>query len=118
MGDAGSGDLVRPIRRRRSLYHSGRREIVFHQHAAGERESEGRHRQLDDEKNGAGWSEPEHLDAVNSDANEWFPTVSKSGHLYFGSERPGRKGRCDLNCSRLIDGKYHTSENLAEPMAK
>ena len=67
---------------------------------------------------GAGirWSEPEHLAAVNSEASEWFPTVSKNGNLYFGSERPGGKGRCDLYCSRLVDGKYQTPENLGEPI--
>ena len=63
-----------------------------------------------------GWSAPEHLDVVNSDANEWFPTVSKNGNLYFGSERPGGKGRCDLYVSRLVDGKYQTPENLGEPI--
>lgn len=61
-----------------------------------------------------GWSAPEHLDVVNSDANEWFPTVSKNGNLYFGSERPGGKGRCDLYVSRLVDGKYQPPENLGE----
>lgn len=67
-------------------------------------------------KNGENWSEPEHLVAVNSNANEWFPTMSKNGNLYFGSERPGGKGRCDLYCSRLVDGKYQTPENLGEPI--
>jgi len=65
---------------------------------------------------GAGWSEPEHLAAVNSETNEWFPTLSKNGNLYFGSERPGGKGKCDLYVSRLIDGKYQTPENLGEPI--
>ena len=62
------------------------------------------------------WSAPQHLAAVNSDANEWFPTVSKNGNLYFGSERPGGKGKCDLYVSRLVDGKYQTPENLGEPI--
>lgn len=64
----------------------------------------------------ASWSEPEHLAAVNSDANEWFPTVSKNGNLYFGSERRGGKGKCDLYVSRLVDGKYQAPENLGEPI--
>jgi Tol biopolymer transport system component len=67
-------------------------------------------------KQGAGWSEPEHLAAVNSETNEWFPTVSKNGNLYFGSERYGGKGKCDLYVSRLVDGKYQTPENLGEPI--
>jgi Tol biopolymer transport system component len=65
---------------------------------------------------GAGWLEPEHLAAVNSETNEWFPTVSKNGNLYFGSERPSGKGKCDLYVSRLVDGKYQTPENLGEPI--
>jgi Tol biopolymer transport system component len=67
-------------------------------------------------KKGAGWSEPEHLAAVNSETNEWLPTVSKNGNLYFGSERPGGKGKCDLYVSRLVDGKYQAPENLGEPI--
>lgn len=67
-------------------------------------------------KTGAGWSEPEHVDQVNSENNEWFPTVSKNGNLYFGSERPGGKGRCDLYRSRLLEGKYQPPENLGEPI--
>lgn len=67
-------------------------------------------------KSGTGWSEPEHLAAVNSEASEWFPTVSKNGNLYFGSERPGGKGRCDIYCSKLVDGKYGPPENLGEPL--
>jgi Tol biopolymer transport system component len=66
--------------------------------------------------NGAGWSEPEHIDTINSETNEWFPTVSKNGNLYFGSERPGGKGKCDLYVSRLVDGKYQKPKNLGEPI--
>lgn len=67
-------------------------------------------------KAGAGWSEPEHIAAVNSDNSEWFPTVAKNGNLYFGSARPGGKGLCDLYCSKLVDGKYGPPENLGEPI--
>jgi Tol biopolymer transport system component len=67
-------------------------------------------------KAASGWSVPEHVDAVNSETNEWFPTVSKNGNLYFGSERPGGKGKCDLYVSRLVDGKYQAPENLGEPI--
>jgi Tol biopolymer transport system component len=65
---------------------------------------------------GDGWSAPEHLAAVNSETSEWFPTVSKNGNLYFGSERPGGKGRCDLYCSKLVDGQYQAPENLGQPI--
>jgi hypothetical protein len=67
-------------------------------------------------KVGENWSAPEALTAINSETNEWFPTVSKNGNLYFGSERSGGKGRCDLYCSRLVDGKYGAPENLGDPI--
>jgi Tol biopolymer transport system component len=67
-------------------------------------------------KVGENWSAPEPLAVVNSETSEWFPTVSKNGNLYFGSERPGGKGKCDLYRSRLIDGKYETPENLGDPI--
>lgn len=63
-----------------------------------------------------GWSEPEHLTPLASDGNEWFPTVTKSGTIYFGSERRegnhGPAGTSDLWRSRLVDGHYTQPENL------
>ena len=67
------------------------------------------------ERTASGWSEPEHLGyPVNSDANEWFPTVTDKGTLYFGSEREGGKGRADIWRSELKGGRYGDPENLGE----
>lgn len=64
-------------------------------------------------KTQTGWSEPVRMDtAINSPANEWYPTISQSGNLYFGSERKGGLGRCDLYCSRPEGGKFKLIENL------
>ena len=53
------------------------------------------------------WSEPKNLGApVNSDGAEWYPTMTKDGTLYFGSDRAGGKGRTDIYRSRLVGGKY------------
>ena len=42
------------------------------------------------EKLGAGWSEPKNLGApINSEGNEWYPTLTRDGTLYFGSDRAG-----------------------------
>jgi len=61
------------------------------------------------------WSEPRNLGApVNSEGHEWFPTVAADGTLYFGSDRPGGKGKTDLYRARLIDGKYAEPENLGD----
>ena len=67
------------------------------------------------EKKGAGWSEPRNLNPpVNSEGNEWYPTLTREGTLYFGSDRAGGKGRTDLYRSRLVNGKYAEPENLGD----
>jgi len=67
------------------------------------------------ERTATGLSEPKHMGfPINSDTNEWFPTVTNDGTLYFGSERPGGKGRADIWRSKLINGKYSEPENLGD----
>ena len=67
------------------------------------------------ERTATGWDQPKHLKSpINSDANEWFPTVTDDGTLYFGSERPGGKGRADIWRSKLINGNYSEPENLGD----
>ncbi|HEY9426169.1 MAG TPA: hypothetical protein VIR34_03375 [Gemmatimonadaceae bacterium] len=65
-----------------------------------------------------GWGEPEHLDRLASDGYEWFPTVTRSGTIYFGSERRegnhGPAGTSDLWRSRLVNGHYTEPENLGD----
>jgi Tol biopolymer transport system component len=69
-------------------------------------------------KTETGWSEPRHLDApVNSDGDEWYPTLTRNGTIYFGSDRAGGHGKTDLYRARLVDGKYATAENLGEPVS-
>ena len=69
------------------------------------------------EKKGDGWGEPQHLGpTINSEANEWFPTVANNGTLYFGSERPGGQGSADIWRAPLIQGKYGEAENLGPPV--
>jgi Tol biopolymer transport system component len=64
---------------------------------------------------GAGWSEPRHLDApIASDGQEWYPTVADDGTLYFGSNRPGGKGLTDLYRAKFVGGKYAEPENLGD----
>lgn len=67
------------------------------------------------ERSGAGWGEPKNLGApVNSTGDEWFPTMTTDGTLYFGSDREGGRGRTDLYRSRPVNGKYGTPENLGQ----
>jgi hypothetical protein len=43
---------------------------------------------------------------VNSDAAEWFPRPAKDGWLYFGSRRPGGRGKDDIWRARERDGRW------------
>jgi hypothetical protein len=62
-----------------------------------------------------GWREPQNPGApINSSGNEWYPTLSANGTIYFGSDREGGKGRNDIYRSRLVDGKYQPAENLGD----
>jgi Tol biopolymer transport system component len=62
-----------------------------------------------------GWSEPTHLDMpVNSDGDEYYPTLTNSGTLYFGSSRKGGKGNTDIYRCKLINGKFSNAENLGD----
>jgi Tol biopolymer transport system component len=63
----------------------------------------------------SGWSEPRNVGVpINSEGDEWYPTVTRDGTLYFGSDRPGGKGSTDLYRSRLVNGKYAPPENLGD----
>lgn len=65
-------------------------------------------------KTSDGWSEPEHIQALSSPGDEFFPVVADSGTLYFGSDRKGGRGRGDIWRSRRVDGRYSEPENLSD----
>jgi len=62
---------------------------------------------------GEGWGEPEHLRDVNSPAEEYYPTLSDKGTLYFGSTRGGRGGS-DIFRSRWINEAYESPVNIGD----
>lgn len=67
------------------------------------------------EKTRSGWSEPTNPGPpVNTESQEFYPTVSANGTLYFSSNREGGKGSGDIYRSRFIDGKYSAPENLGD----
>lgn len=67
------------------------------------------------EKTSNGWSEPKNPGVpINSPGNEWYPTITANGTMYFGSDRDGGKGRTDIYRCRLVDGKYAEAENLGD----
>ncbi len=68
-------------------------------------------------RTGQGWSEPRPLDAaVNSTGNEWYPSLTKDGWLYFSSNREGGLGKSDIYRARYIDGQTSSVENIGPPV--
>lgn len=66
---------------------------------------------------GGGWGKPVHMDApINSDAHEFYPTLTRNGTMYFQSRRPGGSGSGDIYRAEQIDGKYLKAEPLPAPV--
>lgn len=59
-----------------------------------------------------GWGAPRHLAELSSPGDEWFPTMTDDGTLYFGSERPGGHGKSDLWRARWLGDRFGAPENL------
>jgi hypothetical protein len=63
------------------------------------------------DREGDGWGEPYNLGApVNSDAPEYFPSVTNDGTIYFTREGEGRQSATYR--SRFVDGAYTEPEKL------
>jgi len=69
------------------------------------------------DRNAFGWTSPANLGpAINTAANEAFPTIGSDGLLYFSSDRAGGMGKLDLY-SVGPDGKdWKTPNGLPEPI--
>ena len=66
---------------------------------------------------GKGWGEPVRMGTpINTDAHEFYPTLTKSGTLYFQSRRPGCIGQADIYRSELAGGHYVQADCLPEPV--
>lgn len=64
---------------------------------------------------GGQWGKPENLGQnVNSDKNEFYPSVAKSGNLYFTAEKDYGKGSEDIVVCKLTDAGYAKPEILPE----
>jgi hypothetical protein len=67
-------------------------------------------------RQGDSWAEPVLFakEAV-SEFEDFFPVVTRSGNLYFNSQRGG-PGTNDIYCSRYVDGKHTSAEKLPAPI--
>ncbi|MFI5163231.1 MAG: hypothetical protein ACHQHN_18270 [Sphingobacteriales bacterium] len=61
------------------------------------------------------WGEPENLGPiVNSPKSEFYPSVTKSGNLYFTVEADYCRGSEDIVVCKLVNGVYSKPESLPE----
>ncbi|MDO8898131.1 MAG: hypothetical protein Q7V19_10810, partial [Bacteroidales bacterium] len=66
------------------------------------------------DRNDGLWSEPVALDTIiNTKQNEYFPSLSLNGNLYFTSVRENGIGREDIFISKFVDGKYLSPSPLS-----
>jgi len=53
------------------------------------------------------WSEPKNLGIpINTTANEFYPSVTTAGNIYFTAEYENNVGKEDIYTSRWVNGKY------------
>lgn len=64
-------------------------------------------------RKGGMWAEPEFV-SINSDSLDWSPSVTRAGHLYFVTERDGRRG--DINRAEYFNSGLITPASLGEPI--
>jgi len=66
-------------------------------------------------REGADWGCPKPLGpAVNSGRFAGYPSISRTGNLYFFSERDDGLGKDDIYMSEWIDGRYTEAQNLGK----
>lgn len=63
------------------------------------------------------WSAPKDAGSeINSSKNEYFPSVSNDGTLFFTSDREDSMGKEDIYFSEYVNGKYTKPINIGEPI--
>lgn len=66
-------------------------------------------------KTSTGWSEPVHAGfVINSPQNEFYPSVAKSGNLYFTAELKTGRGKEDIVMCEWKNGSYLAPVSLPE----
>ncbi|WP_299118592.1 hypothetical protein [uncultured Tenacibaculum sp.] len=59
------------------------------------------------------WSEPKNIGAiVNTSKDEFYPSVTNQGDLFFTAQYENSKGKEDIYVSRLVDGEYTKPTSL------
>jgi len=66
-------------------------------------------------KTDSGWSDPINVGStINSNADEFYPSIADNGNLYFTSQTDKSLGSEDIWVSKFKDGNYEEPGNLGE----
>lgn len=66
-----------------------------------------------DRQTDGSWGDPRPVGGnINTEVNEFYPSMTDDGTLYFVSRRDGSVGGSDIFRSRLVAGEYSEPENL------
>ena len=60
------------------------------------------------------WGEPRHVDELSSPTDEWFPTLTADGTIYFGSDRAGGVGMNAFTSSDMTGYFFSMPSNRFE----
>jgi len=67
------------------------------------------------ERKGSNWGDPINLgEVINTDKNEFYPSVTNSGNLYFTAQYEDTKGREDIYISEFHNGNYTQPYSLSD----
>jgi hypothetical protein len=91
----------------RTLYYTSFRPIP----GATEPRGDGDLWKVDRNPNGS-WGTPAYVPDVNTTANEFFPSLTADGTLFFNSDRPGGPGAWDLYSARRRGNGFHPPQPL------
>lgn len=62
------------------------------------------------------WGKPFPVNAINTQEQETYATMSANGNIYFGVTKSGGYGGGDIYVSKLENGKYQTPKNIGFPV--
>lgn len=68
------------------------------------------------ERIGDTWGEPVYISEINSEEDEYSPTISENGTIYFSSARNDSEGYWDIYQAEFIDGKFVTPRKSLYPI--
>ncbi|MHC4945039.1 MAG: TolB-like translocation protein [Planctomycetota bacterium] len=69
------------------------------------------------ERTETGWADPINMGPpINSDAHEFYPSMTREGTMYFQSHREGGIGSADIYRSERVDDRYEKAVLLPEPV--